>query len=83
MFNLAEIYWDWLKARKARKPLMTEQGHKVRQFGEKYAVCSTFGYKDLVTSGHTWTQASGFFRDCLKDREWIEKNYGKIIDKKD
>lgn len=80
MFNLAEIYWDWLKA---RKRFTTEQGHKVRQFGEKYAVCSTIGYKDLVTSGHTWTEGSCYFRDCLKDREWIEKNYGKIVDKKD
>lgn len=83
MFNLAEMYWDWINSRRARKPFRTEQGYKVRQFGEKWAVLSMSGYKDLCTSGHNWTENSGYFRDCLKDRDWIEQNYGKILDKTD
>jgi len=76
--NLCEKYWAWVN----KKKYVTEQGYAVSPFGDKWAVRTLTGsYKDLRTAGHSWREDSGYFRDCLADKEEVERRFGKILEK--
>lgn len=85
MLNLAERYWSWRNKPKPPKIFFnTEDGHKVRKFGERWAVVAKHGYKkdaycDLK-GDHAWVQGDSWFKDCLGEREEIEDRFGKILD---
>lgn len=82
MFNFAERFWAWKKRKIASTPTYTEQGFKVVQFGDKWAVRATFPktFRDLK-GDHSWSQTSTWFRDCLATKEEIERRFGKFIEK--
>lgn len=81
MLNLAEKYWAW----RNRKPecFKTEQGYEVKHFVSRggWAVKGTRKdrYFDL-TGDHQWPVSDYWFKDCLADRETIERRFGKILD---
>lgn len=81
MLNLAEKYWNW----RNQKPefFKTDCGFEVKYFPDKKAWVVKAErknhYKDL-TGPHQWAPSDYWFKDCLADRDTIEKRFGKILD---
>ena len=78
MLNILQAYWDWRD--KPKTVYKTDQGCKVKKFGDKWAVKAwlPYHYRDL-TCALSWTSGSHWFKCCTASQYEIERRFGKIL----
>lgn len=80
MLSLVEKYWSWRK--EPKRTFKTEGGFTVKKWGDKWVVKAMHPkhYIDLKNTSFSWPASSGYFRDCLASKEYIEERFGKFLD---